>query len=102
MTKEEVEQLKHKLKNEDNLDVSPDKIIDQLKIFKNGIPFVKLIKPCVLNDGVKTIQSNKQKELIDLFQMALDSGRVMKFVPASGAATRRLFCWIKIEFQLRN
>jgi hypothetical protein len=88
MTKEEVEQLKHKLKNEYNLDVSPDKIIDQLKIFKNGIPFVKLIKACVLNDGVKTIQSNKQKELIDLFQIALDSGRVMKFVPASGAATR--------------
>ena len=88
MTKEEVEQLIIELNNENNLDVSPEKIIDQLKIFKNGIPFVKLIKACELNDGIKTIQNNKQKELIDLFQMALDNGRVMKFVPASGAATR--------------
>ena len=67
MKKEEVEKLIIELNNENNLDVSPEKIIDQLKIFKNGIPFVKLIKACELNDGIKTIQNNKQKELINLF-----------------------------------
>ena len=88
MTNKEIEQLKDELKKETNLDINPEKIIEQLKRFESGIPFVKLTKPCKIHDGIKLIQNEKQKQLIDLFQNASDNGRVMKFVPASGAATR--------------
>ena len=88
MTKAELESLKIDLEKENNLDISPDKIIEQVKAFEKGIPFVKLVKACKINDGIKVIPHEEQKILIELFQTALDSRRVIKFVPASGAATR--------------
>jgi hypothetical protein len=88
MKKEEILQLKSELKNESDLDISPEEIIEQLKIFEDGIPFVKLVKACKINRGIKIIPDEKQKQLMDLFQTVLNDRRVMKFVPASGAATR--------------
>ena len=88
MKKEEILQLKSELKTETKLDISPEEIIEQLKIFEEGIPFVKLVKACKINNGIKLIPDEKQKQLMDLFQTALNDHRVMKFVPASGAATR--------------
>ncbi|NNJ53894.1 MAG: DUF4301 family protein [Ignavibacteriaceae bacterium] len=88
MTKAELEHLKNVLKKENNLDINPQKIIEQIETFEKSIPFVKLVKACKINDGIKIISIEKQKELTDLFQNALNNGRVMKFVPASGAATR--------------
>lgn len=88
MKKEEILQLKLELKKEPDLDISPEEIIKQLKVFEEGIPFVKLVKACKINSGIKLIPDEKQKQLMDSFQEALDNGRVMKFVPASGAATR--------------
>jgi len=88
MKKEEILQLKLELKNESDLDINPEEIIEQLKIFEVGIPFVKLVKACKINNGIKLIPDETQKQLMDLFQTALNDYRVMKFVPASGAATR--------------
>ena len=85
MKKEEILQLKSELKNESDLDISPEEIIEQLKIFEDGIPFVKLVKACKINRGIKIIPDEKQKQLIDLFQTVLNDHRVVKFVPASGA-----------------
>ena len=88
MKKEELLHLKSELMSESDLDISPEEIIEQLKIFEDGIPFIKLVKACKINDGIKLIPDDKQKQLMDLFQTALNDYRVMKFVPASGAATR--------------
>jgi hypothetical protein len=88
MNAEEIVQLKDELEQEANLDITPDRIIEQIKTFESGIPFIKLVKASKIGDGIKLIPENKQQRYIDLFQTALDGGRVMKFVPASGAATR--------------
>ncbi len=64
------------------------KYVEQIKIFEKGIPFLKLIKPCTIGDGVKVIPEADQEEYINIFSSALDEGRMIKFVPASGAATR--------------
>lgn len=88
MKKEELLHLNSELMSESDLDISPEEIIEQLKIFEDGIPFIKLVKACKINDGIKLIPDDKQKQLMDLFQTALNDYRVMKFVPASGAATR--------------
>ena len=88
MTNSELELLKNELLAEDSLELSADQIIEQIKIFEKGIPYLKLIKPCVIGNGVKVIPETEQIDYIKLFNSALDEGRVIKFVPASGAATR--------------
>jgi hypothetical protein len=88
MNYKEYEELKKELSAETGLVISPEEVIEQIKIFEEGIPFLKLIKPCVISDGVKLIEKDKQADYIKMFNLALDEGRVIKFVPASGAATR--------------
>jgi len=88
MNSNELENLKSELYADKNLEVPVDNIIEQIKIFEKGIPFLKLIKPCVIGDGVKVIEKDEQEIYIRMFNLALDEGRVIKFVPASGAATR--------------
>jgi len=88
MNNKEFEVLKKELSVETELLISPDEIIEQIKIFEKGIPFLKLVRPCTIGDGVKVIAKVDQDEYIKIFSAALDEGRVIKFVPASGAATR--------------
>jgi len=88
MNSKEVESLKNELIAEEGLELSADQIIEQIKIFEKGIPFLKLSKPCRIGDGVKLITETERKNYIETYLEALDEGRVIKFVPASGAATR--------------
>lgn len=67
----------------------PEKeIISQIELFGKGIPFLKLNRPCTPGDGIHIIPENKFARLTDLFSNAARYGRTMKFVPASGAASR--------------
>lgn len=68
--------------------ITQEKILNQIEIFKEGIPPAKLIKPCTVGDGITVISSGEEKRLTELYRDAAASGRTMKFVPASGAATR--------------
>lgn len=68
--------------------VSLHTIKQQLTTFQQGISFAKLKKPCVLNDGIRLISASESPNLIQAFEKAMTAGRVTKFVPASGAATR--------------
>lgn len=88
MTEKEFDTLKNELIAEVELPISAEKIIEQIKIFEKGIPFLKLSKPCRIGDGVKAISEANQNHFTKIFIQALDEGRVIKFVPASGAATR--------------
>ncbi len=88
MNNKEFEELKKELSAESELQLSPDEVIKQIKTFEKGIPFLKLVKPCTIGDGLKVIPKAEQEEYIKIFSSALDEGRLIKFVPASGAATR--------------
>jgi hypothetical protein len=88
MNKEERQGLKNELLNKENLHLPIETIINQIEIFERGIPYLKLLKPCLINDGIKVIPEGEKKDYINLFLHALDEGRAIKFVPASGAATR--------------
>lgn len=68
--------------------VPEEEIISQIGFFENGIPFLKLKRPCTPGDGINIIPENKFAQLTDLFSNAAQYGRTMKFVPASGAASR--------------
>ena len=88
MKKEEILLLKNELSKDTGLDISPEKIVEQLKLFEEGVPFLKLVKACKINDGIKHIPEEDKSQLMEYFKEALNDQRVIKFVPASGAATR--------------
>jgi hypothetical protein len=88
MNIKELEDLKNELLADKSLEVPVNKIIEQIKIFEKGIPYLKLFRPCVIGDGVKVVTEDEQEIYIKKFNSALDEVRVVKFVPASGAATR--------------
>ena len=69
-------------------EISPHVVEEQLAIFRRGIPFTKLARPCTIGDGITVLTSSDLNSYAKVFHQALLSGRVTKFVPASGAASR--------------
>jgi hypothetical protein len=66
----------------------PGKVVEQVKMFKKGFPYSRLVKPCVPGDGILDLNKDTIPELINTCSEAEKTGRCMKFVPASGAASR--------------
>ncbi|MCX6244234.1 MAG: DUF4301 family protein [Bacteroidetes bacterium] len=60
----------------------------QLDHFMHGFPFIGLLRPATAGDGILQFGETKKKELIHLFEQQLPTLNVIKFVPASGAASR--------------
>lgn len=65
-----------------------EQIISQLETFSKGFPHTRLLRPCTVGDGIEVLQEAERARLNETFSAAALAGRVMKFVPASGAATR--------------
>ena len=68
--------------------ISPKLVEEQLAIFRRGVPFQQLDRPCTNGDGITSLSSSELDYYANLFHHTMLSGRVTKFVPASGAATR--------------
>lgn len=68
--------------------ISKEKVLDYVDTFKEGIPFVQLNNAAVIGNGILKFSEAKEKELIDLYDSKLNGLEVLKFVPASGAASR--------------
>jgi len=64
------------------------KVISQIETFKKGIPFINLLRPCTISDGITVIEKSDLHRLVEIYSQAALSGRVMKFIPASGASSR--------------
>lgn len=60
----------------------------QLEAFGGPPPFLHLRRPCTIGDGIHTIPEKDLPALIENHKAAAEQGRFLKFVPASGAATR--------------
>jgi len=89
MHKDEIDQLnKDYEKDNGNIKVPFEKMVNQIETFEKGIPFLKLIRPCIIGDGLHVIEEENYEGLISVFQEAIENERIIKFVPASGAATR--------------
>jgi len=69
--------------------IIPEKnILKQLEMLKKGTPFVNLFKPAYINNGIKEFSEHEKEKYIDLFLKQRKKNKIIKFVPASGAATR--------------
>lgn len=68
--------------------ISKEKVIDQVNTFKEGIPFVDLKNAAVIGNGILKFTEAEEKELLKLYDSKLEDLDILKFVPASGAASR--------------
>ena len=60
----------------------------QLALFRGGTPYANLARPATLGDGIVSVNADQVARLTAKFEAAQQEGRIQKFVPASGAATR--------------
>ncbi len=61
---------------------------EQIETFRRGLPFLQLERPCTVGDGITVLTPAERDRYIELCTHASREGRVTKFVPASGAASR--------------
>lgn len=65
-----------------------DTINKQLSNFETGFPYSDIVSACVINDGAFAYNEEQIDKYIDLYDTKCDKYNIVKFVPASGAATR--------------
>ncbi|MEA1935724.1 MAG: DUF4301 family protein [Thermodesulfobacteriota bacterium] len=75
--------------------LTEEKALAQLEFFRMGAPFVRLNRPCMVGDGITVIPEEEREGLIAVYDGAVKKGRMTKFVPASGAASRMFRDWYK-------
>ncbi len=68
--------------------ISIETIAKQLLFFKNGIAKVNLLSCATINSGIWTFSETEKQHFISLFDVQKNNYSVVKFVPASGAASR--------------
>jgi hypothetical protein len=65
----------------------------QLAVYSRGPSYLKLNRPCRPGDGILAVTPTQRKKLIRQFEAEAGSHQLMKFVPASGAASRMFAHW---------
>ena len=70
------------------LGIDLETVYQQINDFKEGFPFMQLQKAATLNDGVLKLSNEELEKYTALYEKKVAKLTALKFVPASGAATR--------------
>ena len=81
LTKKDLQQI-------EDYGLTVDAVVKQLETFVREIPFMTIVTPASIGNGIEVIPTTDQQKLISLFERKQDKLEIVKFVPASGAATR--------------
>ncbi len=90
-TKEDLKQLKEK-------GISEEMALGQIKNFKKGFPFINLSAPATEGKGIIKMDNRQLEYYAHFYEKISPNLSVVKFVPASGAATRMfkdLYSWLE-------
>ncbi len=68
--------------------MSLEKVEEQIQNFKNGFPFLNIQAPALIGDGIKQLTEEKLADYLTVYEEEAPQKRIVKFVPASGAASR--------------
>jgi len=68
--------------------ISEEKVLKQIGTFEEGIAMVCLEKEAVVSSGIWKFSKEEEESLIHFFENTIEDLEVLKFVPASGAASR--------------
>jgi len=68
--------------------LTEDIVHEQISNFKNGFPYMDLLAPVSDGNGLSVFSETEINKLEDYFLEKHDNYKIIKFVPASGAASR--------------
>lgn len=68
--------------------IGKEEVYRQLKLFKTGTNPVRLDRPCTIGDGILSFSEAEVERLRGYFESNQHNIKIIKFTPASGAATR--------------
>lgn len=80
-TEKDIEQIQNK-------GLTPEIVNFQINNFIEGFPYVDLVKPARTDDSIESFEKERVKELVRYYEKASGNLNIVKFVPASGAASR--------------
>jgi len=72
----------------DSQGISLDQINQQIQHFVDGFPYLNVIRAATVDDGIIRVSEDKLTQYLHQFDQAAGERSLVKFVPASGAATR--------------
>jgi len=81
LTKKDIQQL-------DDRGLTVDTVLKQFETISNGIPYVDIVTPASVGNGIEVISDEDQQKLISYYEKRKEASVIVKFIPASGAATR--------------
>lgn len=68
--------------------IALETIEQQIENFEKGFSFMRIIKPATAGDGILTLDEKKIESYGKSYEAVLNVKNILKFVPASGAASR--------------
>ena len=84
--------------------ISAEQVAEQLKTFKTGFPFLKIKDAATIGNGVLNPSDNEVDGFLNAWDNYCAAGNaILKFVPASGAASRMfkdLFSFLSAEYDV--
>ena len=72
----------------ETLNISTDQVERQINQFKTGFPYSDLVAPATIGNGIIKFSDTEIQELIKQFDEDKEYYDILKFIPASGAASR--------------
>ena len=80
-TEKDIQQIQNK-------GITKEQVNAQINRIKNGMSYSNLIEAATIGKGIEHFNENKTQYLIELYNAKQNVLSIIKFVPASGAATR--------------
>ena len=84
--------------------ITPEQIENQLNEFKTGFPFLKLEAAASIGNGIIAPNANERKQFEETWNQYKAAGnKIVKFVPASGAASRmfkNMFAFVDADYDV--
>ncbi len=71
-----------------NHNITVDDVNWQLNYLKKGFNFIDIFKSADLNSGILRFTNKQKNELLKIYDKFSENGNILKFIPASGAASR--------------
>jgi hypothetical protein len=68
--------------------ITHEQVMDQIHQFEKGFPFLPVIKAALPGDGIRVLTDDEVDRLSKIYDEKKKGLKIIKFVPASGAATR--------------
>jgi len=76
------------IKKANKRDITEDSLNEQWQRLQNGFPFIQLLRASIVGDGIRPLPENEINHLVNRFESEKTNYQTLKFVPASGAASR--------------